>query len=60
MDFLYLLQMSKPKICQELAIEAHDMEVRITNYHDNSFSFAESKKDKAEFRRNVNFSKKLN
>jgi len=35
------------------------MEFTITNHCDNSFGFAESKKGKAEFRKNVNFSKNL-
>jgi len=33
------------------------MELTIANYHDNTFGFAESKKDKVEFKRNVKFSK---
>jgi len=35
------------------------MEVTIANCHDNSFNFAESKKECAEFKRNVEFSKNL-
>ena len=34
------------------------MEVTIANHHGKSFSFIESKKDKAEFKRNVKLSKK--
>ena len=33
------------------------MEMTIVNHYDNSFSFAELKKDKIKFSRNVNFSK---
>jgi len=59
-DLLYILQMSKPWTFQELATKAHNTEVTMANYCGNSFDFANSKKDKAEFRRNVNFSKNLN
>ena len=58
-DFLYVMQMSKPQTFQELATKAHDMEVTIANHHGNSFDFVKLKKDKAEFRRNVKFSKNL-
>ena len=56
-DLLYVVQMSKPQTFQEFATKAHDMEVTIATRHGNSFSFAEPKKDKAEFKRNVNFFK---
>jgi len=49
--------MKKPKTFQYLATKAHDMEVMIANHHVNSFGFTELKKDKAEFKRNVKFSK---
>jgi len=49
--------MSKPWTSQELATKAHDMEVMIANRPSSSFSFAESKKDKGEFKSNVKFSK---
>jgi len=38
---------------------AHDIEVMVANNHDNSFDFPDSMKDKAEFKRNVRFSKNL-
>ena len=40
-----------------MATTAHDMEVRTTTHYDNSSSFAKPQKDKAEFKRNVEFSK---
>jgi len=43
------------KTPKELASKAHDMEVTIANHCDNSFSVAESKRDKVEFKKNVNF-----
>jgi len=49
--------MSEPRAFQELATKAHDIEVTISKCHNNSFGFAESKKDKGEFRRNFSFSK---
>ena len=55
-DLLYVPQMSKHQTVQELATEAHDMEVTIANHCDNSFSVAESKKDSAKFRKNAKFS----
>ena len=55
-DLLYVLQMSKPWIFQELAAKAHDIQVAIAS-HGNSFSIAESKRDRAEVKRNVKFSK---
>ena len=42
---------------QELATKVHAVEEMIANCRDNSFSFLESKKDKAKFGRNVYFSK---
>jgi len=42
---------------QELATEAQDMEVTITNHCNISFSVVELKKDWAEFKKNVKFSK---
>ena len=35
------------------------MEVMIADCYNNSFGFTQSKKDKAEFKRNVRFSKNL-
>ena len=55
-DLLYVLQISKPQTLQKLATMAHDMDVTIANYHNNSFRFAESKRDSAKFKRNVEFS----
>jgi len=54
---LHVLQMSQPQTFQELATKVHDMEVTIVDRRGNSFDFAESKKDKAKFKRNVKFSK---
>jgi len=59
-DLLYVLQLSKPLTFQALATKAHDMEVTIANHRGTSFGFAESKKDKAEFKRNIEFSKNSN
>jgi len=56
-DLLYVLQMSKRRTFQELATKAHDMEVTIASCHDNSLSFAESKRDRAEVKKNVKLSK---
>jgi len=56
---LYVLQMSKPQTFQELASKEHDMEVTIPNYHENSFSLVELKKDRVKFRKNVKFSTSL-
>ena len=49
--------MSKPQTIQELATKAHDIKVTIANHRDSFFSVIESKKDRAEFRKNVKFSK---
>jgi len=49
--------MSKPKTFQELATNAPDVGVTIVNRHGNSFYSIEPKKDKVEFKKNVNFSK---
>jgi len=56
-DLLYVLQMRKPRTIQELATSVYDMEVTIAYHRNNSFSVAESKKDRAEFKKNVKFSK---
>jgi len=56
-DLLYVLQMSKPQTFQEIATKALDMEVTIANHHGTSVGFSESKKDEAEFKRNVEFYK---
>ena len=40
-DLLYVLQMSKPQTFQELATNAHDMEVTIANRCGSSFNVAE-------------------
>jgi len=58
-DLLYVLQMIKPRTCQELVTKAHDMEVTIANNHGNSFSVVESKKDRVKVKKNVKFSKNL-
>jgi len=55
-DLLYVLQMSKTQTFQDLATKAHDMEVTIANRHNNSFNISESKKDRAEFKKNAKFS----
>jgi len=49
--------MRKPNTFQELATKAHDINVTIANRHENSCGFAESKENKAEFKRNVKFYK---
>jgi len=56
-DLLYVLQMSKPRAFQELAIKAHDMEVIIASCRDNFFYSTKSRNDKVEFEKNVNFPK---
>jgi len=56
-DLLYVLQMSKPRTSQELAIKAHDMGVTIASHRTSSFYSIKSKRGKVEFRNNVNFSK---
>ena len=42
-----------------MATKAHDMEVTIASHHGNSFYSTESKKDKDEFKENVNFSRNI-
>ena len=49
--------MSKPRTFQELATKTHDMEVTIASRYAHSFYSTESKRDKVEFEKNVNFSK---
>jgi len=49
--------MSKPRTFQELVTKAHDMEVTIAVHCSNSFYSTKSRKDKAKFEKNVNFSK---
>ena len=56
-NLLYVLQISKRRTFQELATKAHDMEVMIASRCDNSFYSIESRKEKVEFKKNVNFSK---
>ena len=58
-DLLYILKMRKPQTFQEPATKAHDMKVTITSCHDNSIPFIKSKRDKAKFNRNVEFSRNL-
>jgi len=41
---------------EQLGTKAHDMVVAIANLRDSSFSVAESKNDRAEFKKNVKFS----
>jgi len=55
MGLTLVLQMSNPQNFQELAIKAHDMEVTIANRRGTSFGFDKSKKDKAEFKRNIKY-----
>jgi len=52
-DLLYVLQMSKSRTFQELATKAHDMEVTIATRYGSSLSFAESKRDRIEVKKNV-------
>ena len=59
-DLLYMLQNNKPWTFQELVNKTHVMEVTIANQRGNSFCFIESNKDKVEFKKNIEFSKKLN
>ena len=40
-----------------MATKIHDIKVTIANRRDGSFSVAESKKDRVEFKKNVKFSK---
>ena len=56
-DLLYILQMSKHTTFQDLATKAYDMEVTIASRHWNLSHPTESKKDKAELKKNVKFSK---
>ena len=56
-DLLYVFQMSKPLIFQELATKAHDIEVTIVSRRDSSLSFAEVKRNWAEVKKNVRFFK---
>ena len=49
--------MCKPRTFQELTTKAHDMEVTIASRCGNSFYSTESRKDKVEFEKNVDFSK---
>ena len=49
--------MSKPRTLQELATKAHDMKVFIANRCSSSFSVAKLRKDKADSKTNVKFSK---
>ena len=51
--------MSKPQTFLELAAKALNMEVTITSCRDSSLSFAETKRDRAEVKKNVRFSKNL-
>ena len=44
----YVLGISQPRIFQELATKAHDMEIMIENHHGKSSSSHEFKKDKGE------------
>ena len=53
MGLVYVLKMRKLWTFQELATKAYDMEVMIANHCGISFSFAELKKDKVEFKRNI-------
>jgi len=50
-DLLYVLQMSKARIFQELATKAHDMEMTIANYRGKSSSLPDSRKDEGEFKK---------
>jgi len=43
-DLLYILQINKPRIFQELLTKVHDIEVIVPNRRNNSFSVAKSKK----------------
>jgi len=56
-DQLHVLQMSKPRTFQELATKAHDMEVTIACCCDCSLSFAGTKRDWVEVKKNIKFSK---
>jgi len=49
--------MTKPQTLQDLATKAHNTKVTIANRRDNSFSVAELKKDRVEFKKNVKFPK---
>jgi len=54
-NLLYDIKLSKPQTFQQLTTKAHDMEVTIANHHDSSFNVAESKKNRAKFRKNDKF-----
>ena len=56
-DLLYVLQISKPRTFQELAIKAHDMEMTIANRCGESAISYEFKKDKAETKKSSKPSK---
>ena len=51
--------MRKLKNFQELATKACDMELTISSHQGKSLHYAESKKDKVEFKKNVKFSKNM-
>jgi len=49
--------MSKPRTFPKRATKAHDKELTIANHCTTSVGFAELKKEKAKFKRNIEFSK---
>jgi len=59
-NLLYVLQVSKPKTFQELAMKVHDLEMTIISRCSKSSSLSDARKDKGEFKKNLKSSKSSN